>query len=474
MSPTLALDVPNKSARARAPSVRLVASLAVFALSLPVLAWPGLELARDLSDPALGGPGIPRRAVQLERDLTPRFAAWAEARVASGAAAHAPLHDVPTTEWPMFSAVFYLMGTRALTEAAARGELGEGELDEGELDEGALGDPRERARAIEAARALLLDPVHHSWVRTHWGADYLHDEDVFFRSLLIGGLTADVAMTNDPRAREVLLDQTESLARDLDRSPLGLLNDYPGECYPIDVLAAVGWIRRADAVLGTDHSAFAARAIRAFEGFHADHLGLPRYRVELPSGRQVQPSRGVGTSWSLLFAPDLWPDRAPRWYASYERHFFRDPGWAAGFREYEEGTEPEWTFEIDAGPVIDGFGTAASAFGIAAARRHGRFDHAYTLSSELAAASWALPDGRLVLPRLASHAIDAPYLGESAILYFLTVQPAPGVEVRRGGHAPWSVWLSFLVYFGLPLALAAVVLRELRSGSFTSRTDRAV
>ena len=68
MSPTLALDVPNKSARARAPSVRLVASLAVFALSLPVLAWPGLELARDLSDPALGGPGIPRRAVQLERD----------------------------------------------------------------------------------------------------------------------------------------------------------------------------------------------------------------------------------------------------------------------------------------------------------------------------------------------------------------------------------------------------------------------
>jgi hypothetical protein len=123
--------------------------------------------------------------------------------------------------------------------------------------------------------------------------------------------------------------------------------------------------------------------------------------------------------------------------------------------------------------VVDGFGTAASAFGIAAARRNGRFDHAYTLSSELAAASWALPDGRLVLPRLASHAIDAPYLGESAILYFLTVEPAPGVEVRRGGHAPWSVWLSFLVYFGPSLALAALAVRELRSGSFRGRTDRA-
>ncbi|MBN8612374.1 MAG: hypothetical protein J0L92_17395 [Deltaproteobacteria bacterium] len=449
-TPSIGSPSPSLARRARLAWLALLSVVALLGF-----VWPGLELAYDLTDPALGAPGIPRRAVRLHRDLTPRFADWAEARVATGAAADAPLHDVPTTEWPMFSAVFYLMGTRALTEAVARGEL----------DADALGEPRERLRAITAARALLLDPVHHTWVRTHWGDDYLHEENVFFRSLLIGGLTADVAMTNDARAREVLRDQTDSLADDLDRSALGLLNDYPHECYPIDVLAAVGWIRRADAVLGTDHRAFAERAIRAFEGENADHLGLPRFRVLLPSGREVQPSRGIGTSWSLLFARELWPDRADTWYATYERHFFRDHGWAAGFREYEEGTEAENTFEIDAGPVIDGFGTAASAFGIAAARRNGRFDHAYTLSTELAAASWALPDGRLVLPRLASHAIDAPYLGESAILYFLTVQPAEGVEVRTGGHAPWCVWLAFLVYFGLPLALGVVVVRELRRTS---------
>ncbi|MFO0714269.1 MAG: hypothetical protein U0353_30780 [Sandaracinus sp.] len=463
LSPSLADAAPPGAQRSgpsplpAPPLGRASRSLALgvlFALSLAIFGWPGVELARDLADPALGAPGIPRRALQLEHDLTPRFADWAEARVASGAAAHAPLHDVPTTEWPMFSAVFYLMGTRALTEAAARGEI----------DANSLGSPAERARAIDAARALLLDPSHHSWVRRHWGEDYLHDENVFFRSLLIGGLTADVAMTNDAHAREVLRDQTDTLAVDLDRAPLGLLNDYPGECYPIDVLAAVGLIRRADEVLGTDHRAFADRAIRAFEGRNADHLGLPRFRVDLPSGREVQPSRGIGTSWSLLFAPELWPERAPRWYATYEAHFFRDHGWAAGFREYEEGTEPEWTFEIDAGPVIDGFGTAASAFGIAAARRNGRFDHAYTLSSELAAASWALPDGRLALPRMTSHAIDAPYLGEAALLYFLTVEPAPGVEVVRGGRAPASVWLAFLVYFGPPIALGLALAQSVRAG----------
>src|SRR5689334_16843530 len=79
-----------------------------------VFVAPGVALVRDLSDPALGAPGVPRRARVLHRDLTPRFEAWARERVASGRAAEAALHDVPTTEWPMFSAVFYLMATQTL------------------------------------------------------------------------------------------------------------------------------------------------------------------------------------------------------------------------------------------------------------------------------------------------------------------------------------------------------------------------
>ncbi|MBZ0121797.1 MAG: hypothetical protein K8H88_32690, partial [Sandaracinaceae bacterium] len=359
----------------------------------------------DLRDPALSGPGVPARALALHRDLTPAFEAWARERVASGRAADAPLHDVPTTEWPMFTAVFYLMATQELETAARRGEL--------PAEQAPL---RYSAGAVEAARALIVDPVHHTWVRTHWGQDYLHREDVFFRSLLIAGLTSHEALTHDARSIAMLRDQVESLSADLDRSELGLLHDYPGECYPIDVLAAIGFIRRADAVLGTDHSAFVERSARAFDGDRLDRAGLPRYRVLLPSGAEVQPSRGIGNSWILLFAPDLWPERSRGWYARYEDHFWRDRGWAAGFREFLPGTEPDWTFEIDAGPVLDGLGTSANAFAIAAARRNGRFDHAYTLSSEMIATSWPLPDGTLLGPRAVSHAADAPYLGEAAIL----------------------------------------------------------
>jgi hypothetical protein len=410
-------------------------------LTLPAFLWPGALLVRDLADPAMDGPGIPARAREIHARLTPDIEGWARERISSGRAAHALLHDVPTTEWPMFTAVFYLLGTEALvTDWEANGRHGPS--------------PLESSRgAVDAARDLILDPSHHTWVRTHWGDDYMHRENVFFRSLVIAGLTSHERLTRDGTSVAVLRDQVETLASALDASALGVLDDYPGECYPVDVLAAVGFIQRADAVLGTDHSAFIARSRRAFEGPMADRLGLVPFRMDLPSGDQVQPSRGIGNSWILLFAPDLWgPAHAAELYGRYEDAFYARHVWVEGFREYARDSDlADWGFEIDAGPVIDGFGTAASAFGIAAARRNGRFDHAYALSSELAAASWTLPSGTLFLPRAVSHAADAPYLGEAAIMYFLSVQPSPGAPLVPSRGIPALAWIGLFVFFGIPL-----------------------
>ncbi len=410
-------------------------------LTVPFFLWPGVLLVRDLRDPALRGPGISARARELHASLTPRIAAWARERVASRRAEYTALHDVPTTEWPMFTAVFYLMATESLViDWESHGRHGPSPA-------------VESASAVAAAKALLLDPSHHSWVRRHWGDGYLHERNVFFRSLLIGGLSSYERITHDGTAIPVLRDQVETLSAALDASPLGVLEDYPRETYPIDVFAAIGFIQRADAVLGTDHSAFFARSRRGFTGPMADDLGLVPFRMDLPSGAHVQPSRGIGTSWILVFARDLYGDDAARdWYGRFERSFYQRRAWAEGFREYAVGRgEEEWGFEVDAGPVIGGFGTSASAFGIAAARRNGRFDHAFALSAELAAASWTLPGGTLLFPRLASHATDAPYLGEAASLCFLTVQPASGVAIVEGSGVPALARIGLAVFFGVPL-----------------------
>jgi hypothetical protein len=99
---------------------------------------------------------------------------------------------------------------------------------------------------------------------------------------------------------------------------------------------------------------------------------------------------------------------------------------------------------VDAGPVLKGFGCAACAFGVGAARVNGHFEHAYPLTAEMLVASWPLPNGTRLFPRLLSNAADAPYLGEAAILFNLTRLPAEGVPIKIGGSLPRFV----LIFFG--------------------------
>ena len=407
---------------------------------------PGMILLTDLCDARWRRPdGIPRVVWRVHRALTLRYEHWARERIASGKAAHLELHDVPSTEWPMFGSVFYLTATEALQE--------EWDHDPSQSRRA----PREYARgAIDACTDLVLDPVHHTWVRQHWGDDYLHREDVFFRAMLIQALTCRERLLRDGRHLELLRDQVESLATDLDKSPHGLLHDYPGECYPVDVFAAVAWIRQADSVLGTDHREFADRALRGFTPPHADKLGLIPYSVDLPSGKPEESSRGIGMSYVLIYAPELYPQRSKDWYDMYVRHFWQDNWLASGFREFpKELPRKDWLMDPDSGPVMFGFSPSGCAFGVAAARVNGRFDQAWTLSAQVLAACWPTPDGRWLGAQILSAVSQghAPYLGEMNLLFLFTRQPAPGTKIVTGGHLPLLVWIGFALTLGVGSAL---------------------
>lgn len=385
-------------------------------------------LVASLRDPALRGPGTPKFAVRLHRALSWRYERWATKRVESGRAADLTVEEIAATEWPVFGSVFFLQATESLQEAWD--------------DDPALcpQPPCEYARdAIEAAAALVADPGHASWVKQHWGDEYLDQENVFYRMLLIAGLTSYENLLGTGTYTDVIRDQVETLSEELDRSPHGLLDDYPGECYPGDVVMAVAAIRRADRLLGTDHSDFAERALRGFEGPLLDSISLPPYAADSENGVVVTPARGCSNSYVLISAPELWPEAARQWYAGYEEHFWQERWGAAGFREFPKGSDsPNWYMDVDAGPVIAGHGVAASAFGIAAARANGRIDHAYPLAAEALVASWPLPDGTLLVPRVLSSASDAPYIGEVSLAYCLTRMPVQGGSITAGGFPPSS------------------------------------
>jgi hypothetical protein len=423
-------------------------SIVIILLAGIFLIYPSVRATLDIRDPALRGPGVPKAAWRLYRNLTPRYAKWAKDRVAHGQAETLSTSDISGTEWPLFGSVFYLWGIENLQAAWNDG------------DHSAGVEPKVYARdAIVAASELVIDPRHASWVKKHWGENYLHRENVFYRMLIIGALTSRENVLHDHAHLDLLRDQVETFASELDASKTGLLDDYPGQCYPGDVMAALMCIKRADAVLGTDHSEFIRRAVRGFVGKQETRFHLPPYAANADTGVPASDARGCANSYMALTAPELWPAQARQWFAIYDTYFWQKRITAVGYREYpKDNSNSDWSMDVDAGPVIAGHGVAASAFGIGAARKNGRFDRAYPLATEMLATVGELPNGALLVPRLLSNLSDAPMLGEAAILWQLSIQPESGFPVKSGGAVPGYVYIVLGTVFilGLWRILAAI------------------
>ncbi len=424
---------------------RLFAALLTL-VSLAGFCWPGAIVLRAILDQSLATATPSSLVLGWHRALTPRFAQWARLRVASGVAATLSGVEIAGTEWPMYGAVFYLRATENLQNAW-------------ELDPRGLA-PKEYARvAVEASAALIADPGHASWVRQHWGDGYLQQQNLFYRMLLIDGLATHLALTGSNRYRDLLATQTDSLALELDKTADGLLDDYPGQCYPVDVVSAWSAIFRADRLLGHGHTQRIQRGLRGFVGSRESPQHLPPYFVDRRFPNAQEAARGSSSSGLLFSSPWLWPTQSRRWYAQYERQYWRRGFWLAGFREFPDEVGDGLYFDVDAGPVVAGLGTAASGLGVAASRSMGRFDHARPLALEMIAASWPLPNGRLALARAVSDGEHAPYMAEAVILFALSQPTAPGFTPTPGGSTPGMVWALLAFYWGTGVLMLAVTRR---------------
>ena len=439
----------NKTLDAAAGYCRCANAIVLVLLSVWFLLLPGIIVIRQLCDPNNRSAGIPGSAWELHKALSPRYGNWARQRLASQRAASLTTGDISGTEWPLFGSVFYLWATESLQEAWERNPAWSTVA------------PKVYARdAIEAAANLVIDPTQANWVKIHWGEHYLKTQNVFYRMLVISALTSHAILTGEKEHLALLKDQADSLSAELEASRYGLLDDYPGQCYPGDVLTAVAMIRKADKVLGTDHSAFVNRAIRGFQNAALDARGLVPYSANASLGTPVGMTRGCDNSYVSLFAPDIWPEQARIWYDLYTKYFWQERHTCAGFREFpNDMAGSDWYLDVDSGPVWGGFGCAACAFGVGAARANGHFEQAWPLTAEMLVTSWPLPDGTRLFPRLFSNAVDAPYIGEAAILFNLTRLPGEGVSIKTGGALPKFVviFLSLQLALGILLSAGAVL-----------------
>lgn len=388
-------------------------------------------------------------AFAWHKRLEGRYEAYCRERVASGIAATLHVDQLEETEWPLFGSCFFLWGTESLQGAWEK---------DPSLSKKA---PADYARgAIEAATALVLDPNHAKWVQDHWGDDYLNHENAFYRMLYISAICSHHRLTGSESHLETLREMVASLVEDLRAAPHGLLEDYPEECYPADVVAALLAIQEASAILGEDHSAWITDYQKHFVGALDQGLGLPAYFASVETGVGHDLSRGCANSYITTFAPALWPELASTWFHKYHEHFWQERGYGVGFREFGKGQMSK-PGNLDSGPIIDGFGVAATAFGISACRVNGRFDMAYPLTAQMIVAAWPLPVGGLLLPRLLSNE-HAPLVGEASIVYQLSQGAAPSVGERTpwsGGRLPWSVHAALIFYFFIGFSLTLVGFR---------------
>ncbi len=186
------------------------------------------------------------------------------------------------------------------------------------------------------------------------------------QNLLRGRLLALVPGT-DAEVQRFHADSA-TLSRAFEASKTGVLEAHPGLTWPVDSLFALESLKVHDTLYGTRYfePAWAkhARTLDATTG----KSGLPASFVHL-DGRARDVPRGCALSWTLSVLPRLDPQRAAKLWKAYRASFFSCTVVPCLVREYPPGAERK--ADIDSGPIIGGYGLAATGFALGAARANG-------------------------------------------------------------------------------------------------------
>lgn len=162
---------------------------------------------------------------------------------------------------------------------------------------------------------------------------------------------------------------SDELARNLDASPLGMLETYPGETWPPDVAAVAGSVGFHSKVTGQDRSALLARWQERFRSCALHASGYLIQRLETGSCTPRDLPRGSGTAVSSYFLSFYENELSRELEQSLAAMGHREFLGLGALREYPPGQSG--LGDGNSGPVIFGVSIGATGFGLGAARAHG-------------------------------------------------------------------------------------------------------
>ena len=160
---------------------------------------------------------------------------------------------------------------------------------------------------------------------------------------------------------------TAALARRLGAASTGVIETYPGEIYPPDVIAVAVSIALHARATGSDHRRMLDPWWRTFSALYVDPESGLLVQAVGPDGAGVGRASGTALAAYLLGLVDR--SRSLALYRALARRQHRTLLGFGGVREYPSAVENAG--DIDSGPLVLGISASASAFTIGGARLHG-------------------------------------------------------------------------------------------------------
>lgn len=204
------------------------------------------------------------------------------------------------------------------------------------------------------------------------------------------------------------------------------ISSYPDERWPIDTVVALASVRLSDRCDGRpDRVSAWVRAHREWTESHGSRPAqLPFSRVDTHS---PLPPRGSDLSWRIALLASLDPAWAAQLYERYVAEFWVPE---RGFREWADGRARP---DVDSGPVFEGVGATASAFGIATTRLCGDEARHDALVDRLARGRAMVTQAhgaRIQGLRIDARYVTGFFMGDAVLFYALTLGPS---EPQRPG-----------------------------------------
>lgn len=240
----------------------------------------------------------------------------------------------------------------------------------------AMEHPQGRAASLarmERCLDLALGEDVRAFDRDAWGADPLdamgtERDHAAFLGYLDLALSLHRAIAPASRFAELNDDITTHLAQRMSASPIGLLETYPGEVYPVDNAAFVGALglrAREDPSLRP----LLRRALARVDGARDPVTGLLFQAVSSTTGEPVDSARGSGTALAVYFLSFADAETSRSLYDAAQARLSASWLGFGALREHPRGAAGG--ADVDSGPVVLGLGLSATGFAIAGARAHG-------------------------------------------------------------------------------------------------------